>query len=375
VRGNSSRAEHCRKLAVKYHELGKSAQPSYLGDFYRGVAVRSFFMAQEASERAKREIELNAGQADLPPSITAVCRSDNSGGILDFPAVENMGSAEGAGPPATRGKDTRSLRQIGLRYAVTGALAFGFTLGLVVTYGLAYGRLRAVPSRPSVSKTTASMSFDFQRPEGSQMPSSSEMRLASLEMPVFGFETDDIDPSALARLPSAFGDRLLPVERSDSFDQRFKGLAVRSVTAPAMIGEREGSAGTARQPTRERPTVQSAIGRSSPKPAPASTLVSAEKKRVRTADLSQDSLPFSDSHTAVYDIAAHMVYMPNGRRLEAHSGLGNLMDDPSHINAKGRGPTPPNVYDLTLREQLFHGVRALRLNPVDESKRHCPAEC
>jgi hypothetical protein len=60
--------------------------------------------------------------------------------------------------------------------------------------------------------------------------------------------------------------------------------------------------------------------------------------------------------------------MPNGRRLEAHSGLGNLMDDPGHINAKGRGPTPPNVYDLTLREQPFHGVRAIRLNPVDESK-------
>jgi hypothetical protein len=55
VRGNSSKAEHYRKLAVKYHELGKSAQPSYLGDFYRGVAVRYVFMAQEASEREKSE--------------------------------------------------------------------------------------------------------------------------------------------------------------------------------------------------------------------------------------------------------------------------------------------------------------------------------
>ena len=82
MRGNSSRAEHYRKLAVKYHELGKFAQPSYLGDFYRGVAVRYVFMAQEASERAKREIELSAGQADLPPPT-----SDNSGGIFDFPAV------------------------------------------------------------------------------------------------------------------------------------------------------------------------------------------------------------------------------------------------------------------------------------------------
>jgi hypothetical protein len=89
VRGNSSRAEHYRKLAVKYHELGKFAQPSYLGDFYRGVAVRYVFMAQEASERAKREIELNAGQADLPPST-----SDNSGGIFDFPAVGPEGDCE-----------------------------------------------------------------------------------------------------------------------------------------------------------------------------------------------------------------------------------------------------------------------------------------
>src|SRR5580700_6147522 len=261
-----------------------------------------------------------------------------------------------------------SLRQVDLRYTVAGALVFGFTLGLIVAYSLADGRLRAGPSRLSSSKTTASMTFDFQRPEGSQMPSSSGMRLASLEMPVSGFETDDVDPSALARPPSAFGDRLLPAERPDSFDQRFEGVAVWADTTPAVIGERGASEGTARQPPPERPTDQPAIVRSPPKPVPASTLVSAEKKRVRTADLSQDSLPFSDSHTAVYDIAAHTVYMPSGRRPEAHSGLGNLMDDPSHINAKGRGPTPPNVYDLTLREQLFHGVRALRLNPVDESK-------
>jgi hypothetical protein len=33
-----------------------------------------------------------------------------------------------------------------------------------------------------------------------------------------------------------------------------------------------------------------------------------------------------------------------------------------------RGPTPPNIYDLTLRKSLFHGVRAIRLNPVDENR-------
>ncbi len=75
-----------------------------------------------------------------------------------------------------------------------------------------------------------------------------------------------------------------------------------------------------------------------------------------------------DSRTAVYDIAAHTVYLPNGERLEAHSGLYDKMDDPRFVNVRMRGPTPPNVYDLTLREELFHGVRAIRLNPVDDNK-------
>jgi hypothetical protein len=74
------------------------------------------------------------------------------------------------------------------------------------------------------------------------------------------------------------------------------------------------------------------------------------------------------SKTAIYDITAHVVYMPDGRRLEAHSGLGEHMDDPRAINLKSRGPTPPNVYKLSLREAMFHGVRAIRLNPVDDGK-------
>jgi hypothetical protein len=75
-----------------------------------------------------------------------------------------------------------------------------------------------------------------------------------------------------------------------------------------------------------------------------------------------------DSHTAIYDIVAHTVYLPNGERLEAHSGLGGLLDDPRHIFEKGRGATPPNVYDLTLRHPLFHGVQAIRLNPVGDAR-------
>jgi type VI secretion system (T6SS) effector TldE1-like protein len=74
-----------------------------------------------------------------------------------------------------------------------------------------------------------------------------------------------------------------------------------------------------------------------------------------------------DDVTAVYDISARVVYMPNGARLEAHSGLGGLMDDPSHVAERNVGATPPNVYDLKPRERLFHGVAALRMTPVGEN--------
>jgi hypothetical protein len=75
-----------------------------------------------------------------------------------------------------------------------------------------------------------------------------------------------------------------------------------------------------------------------------------------------------DRSTAVYDITAHKVYMPDGTALEAHSGLGALLDDPRHADVRNRGVTPPAVYDLQPRETLFHGVAALRLIPEDDDK-------
>lgn len=71
-----------------------------------------------------------------------------------------------------------------------------------------------------------------------------------------------------------------------------------------------------------------------------------------------------DRFAAVYDISAHTVYLPNGTRLEAHSGLRERLDDPRYVHERMRGATPPHVYELTPREQLFHGVQALRLTPV-----------
>ncbi len=74
-----------------------------------------------------------------------------------------------------------------------------------------------------------------------------------------------------------------------------------------------------------------------------------------------------DRQTAVYDITARAVYLPSGLSLEAHSGMGGLKDNPEHVSEQNLGPTPPATYDLKPRERLFHGVRALRMIPVDGS--------
>jgi hypothetical protein len=74
--------------------------------------------------------------------------------------------------------------------------------------------------------------------------------------------------------------------------------------------------------------------------------------------------PRYERDTAVYDISARMVYLPDGSKLEAHSGLGSKLDDPSSASIRMHGVTPPHMYELSPRESLFHGVAALRLNPV-----------
>jgi Tlde1 domain len=72
-----------------------------------------------------------------------------------------------------------------------------------------------------------------------------------------------------------------------------------------------------------------------------------------------------DSFTAVYDISARAVYLPGGTTLEAHSGLGGKMDKIEYVGERMVGVTPPGAYDLKPRERLFHGVKALRMTPVD----------
>jgi Tlde1 domain len=78
----------------------------------------------------------------------------------------------------------------------------------------------------------------------------------------------------------------------------------------------------------------------------------------------------ADGHTAIYDISARAVFLPDGRKLEAHSGLGKFLDNPGSADRKNRGVTPPNVYVLALREHRFHKVQALRMIPLFEAQMH-----
>lgn len=97
--------------------------------------------------------------------------------------------------------------------------------------------------------------------------------------------------------------------------------------------------------------------------------------KIKLASLTPDSGLFGkapdlaalgyDSRTAVYDIKAKALYLPSGVAIEAHSGMGALMDDPEHVDQRMVGATPPATYDLKPREKLFHGVRALRMTPTD----------
>jgi hypothetical protein len=78
------------------------------------------------------------------------------------------------------------------------------------------------------------------------------------------------------------------------------------------------------------------------------------------------TMPY-DRQMAVYVISHKKVYLPDGTELEAHSGYGQYMDDPRFARLRMRGVTPPHVYDLKMREALFHGVEAIRMLPIGGS--------
>jgi Tlde1 domain len=170
-----------------------------------------------------------------------------------------------------------------------------------------------------------------------------------------------------------FAERYIVIDRSGSFDERFVDAdtlvrrAAASVVKTGPVLPQYAIAAEAEPwiPEPDRPTKGA-----SPAGAPAASRsivhasVNSDARAPKVRQASLASSPDNQSKTAIYDISARVVYLPSGRRLEAHSGLGSYMDDPRYVHVKREGPTPPNTYRLTLRENLFHGVRALRLIPV-----------
>src|SRR5215475_12560575 len=250
---------------------------------------------------------------------------------------------------------------IGVRSVCAGmtALAIGFAAGSLGqrVVGAASAGHRAESALLSV--------FESIRPK-SLNHSASLVHVASLETG-FAFKpaVEESEPPVSTSRRDSFGERFLFDQKLASFDERFAGGDI------SVAGTEDSESNVLNyvpSPGPEEHASQPATGRSTPKLAPAalSPPASAARKRVATAEASKHSISpdYDDSRTAIYDIAARTVYLPNGRRLEAHSGLGSQMDDARYVHVKRQGPTPPNTYKLIMREEPFHGVRAIRLVPV-----------
>jgi hypothetical protein len=234
---------------------------------------------------------------------------------------------------------------------------------------------RRVVGTPSAGQRTESALllsvFETIRPE-SLDHRASLVRVASLETG-FSFKpsVEESEQSASTSRHASFGERFLFDQKLASFDERFAGGDI-SVAEPEDSENNVLNYAHLPSPGPGEHASQSVTGRSTPKLAPAalSPPASPARKRVATAEPSKHSISPADddNRTAIYDIAARTVYLPNGRRLEAHSGLGSHMDDARYVHLKRLGPTPPNTYKLVMREEPFHGVRAIRLVPVGDGK-------
>ena len=284
---------------------------------------------------------------------------------------------------------------IGVRSICAGiaALAAGVALESVGRYAVdvASAGLWAEAAPSAALETIRPKSLDQQALDHQSLDHGvSPVRVASLETDVaFTSAIEASDPAAsfgerflFDDKRASFGERFLFDRKLASFDDRFlfkqkrASFGQRFVLASAGSDEdATGALGYSAMPSEDpgdRGVARSVIGPSAPKPAAAASSppASVVKKRVASLEAPKDasSLADDDGRTAIYDISARTVYLPNGRRLEAHSGLGGYMDDARYVSLRARGATPPNVYKLTMREELFHGVRALRLTPIGDGK-------
>ena len=288
--------------------------------------------------------------------------------------------------------------------SIAGGLA-AFAIGFISYFWAtldtetANGGWRAETRNPSISGAIHPKRVDRgPRTDVSDIGDNGRAHLASLQTGAVSASSLN-DPDSRSEPPSArtpFGERfsfdhpsapssfLQPSRLSASFDDRFgdalgASTAVRSAAAPpytavapvaaAVPMPRPAPRAGGAQSTPKRPS-ESQFQLASASETPVSLAYAPSDPSVKDLAPKDSDLPVEvdTTRTAIYDIAARTVYLPNGRRLEAHSGLGRHMDDPRYVNVRMTGPTPPNVYDLKFRERLFHGVRAIRLIPTDSSK-------
>jgi hypothetical protein len=265
------------------------------------------------------------------------------------------------------------LVQLGLRVIPFGiaAMILGFVLKSAGTQARPADTALPGP-RLSVFGTVHPEIFRLSAPLGSES-AGNRVRLASLEPQVGLFDASakaapiltDTSTAACQNAPfearfaglddhPAPFDRFASADDCASFDERF-GLALPFLpSSPRLPPDQE---------------VQNRPANAPPKATVSNVHVRLAQPRNEVPQPRKGVPPLEeDGRTAIYDITARTVYLPSGRWLEAHSGFGDLMDNPRYAHVRMQGATPPNVYNLTLRERLFHGVRAIRLSPIDGSR-------
>jgi hypothetical protein len=236
--------------------------------------------------------------------------------------------------------------------------------------------LAALPEPAPVISAPASIALlDFQDRFGAAAPQSVEParqveapKLASASTPVEAPKPKEVSPQpAPAQLAALAPTPALAPRPAESKTAKGAGASVKEMAQRAKAAVMSIAAA-------DKPSIfEKLYG----KPPPRASLLSfASADASATGSLGSGSLgptqnpalggtqPLYDRQTAVYDITARTVYLPNGTKLEAHSGLGSKLDDPRYAHVLMHGVTPPHVYDLKPREALFHGVPALRLTPV-----------
>jgi hypothetical protein len=80
---------------------------------------------------------------------------------------------------------------------------------------------------------------------------------------------------------------------------------------------------------------------------------------------SDTASPGRGTKVAIYDVSNATVYLPDGTKLRAHSGIGRMRDNPRYEHVTMRGPTPAGIYRLSMREKRFYGVEAIRMTSID----------